>query len=336
MSRPTFRLRLTSRVRSWERREWGDVVGDATQIRKTTAEDYPALAALLTMVYPDDPAVDAAQVRFIWERGDPARPNVRLVAEQDGRIVGTGYLRGAPPLPDLLLNVEVHPTARHRGIGSRLLAAVDAATDHRLPTLVMVPETDPASVAFAERHGFTERDRQSESSLDMASFEPERFASAIAAAAEQGIELTTMADVDSPEVRQHLFKLANRVTQDMPSRDPMAAMTYDEFVASWLEAHHSRPDLLTLALDHGRPVAASVINVQSDGSGFNWMTGVDPAHRGRGLGLAVKVDSLRRAKEAGVTFVRTTNHERNAPMLAINRRLGYETLPAIVWLIRDP
>jgi GNAT superfamily N-acetyltransferase len=66
------------------------------------------------------------------------------------------------------------------------------------------------------------------------------------------------------------------------------------------------------------------------------MTGTMPAYRGQGLGLATKVEALRRAKAAGVTEVRTDNHERNAPMLAINRRLGYQTLPAIVWLVREP
>lgn len=310
-------------------------MGTATRIRETTRADYPALADLISAVYADDPPVDAAAIGYFWERGDPARPNVRLVAEEHGRLVGTGYLRGAPPLPDLLLNLEVHPGARRRGLGSRLLAAVDAASERRMATLVMIGEQDHGSIAFAERHGFAERDRQSESRLDLTAFRPEDFAAATEGAS-RGVELTTMAAVDSPEMRRRLFALANQVTQDMPSKDAMAAMTYDEFVASWLEAPVSRPDLLSVALDDGTPVAASVINATSDGSGFNWMTGVDPAHRGRGLGLAVKVDSLRRAKEAGFTEVRTTNHERNAPMLAINRRLGYETLPAVVWLVRDP
>jgi GNAT superfamily N-acetyltransferase len=312
-------------------------MGDEIRLRETTTDDYEAMGGLFTRAYPNDPPVSAEQVKWLWERGDPERPNVRITAEIAGRLVGCGYLRGAPPLPDLLLNIEVDPDYRRRGIGTGLLEAVDAATDRRLPTLVMIPETDPGSLAFAREHGFVERDRQSESRLDMASFDPGRFASARAAAEASGIELKSMAEVESIEMRRRLFELANSVTRDMPSQEPMAAMTYDEFVASWLEAPHSRPDLLIIGFDGAAPVAVSMVNVQPGGSnGYNWMTGVLGSHRGHGLGLAVKVEALRRAKAAGVTEVRTNNHQRNAPMLTINERLGYETLPAVVWFVRDP
>lgn len=310
-------------------------MSDEIRLRETIAEDYGAIGDLLSRVYPDEPPVAAEQVKWVWERGDPLRPNVRIIAQAGDRIVGSGYLRGAPPLPDLLLNVEVDPAYRRRGIGTRLLEAVDDAADRRLPTLVMIPETDPGSLAFAARHGFVERDRQSESTLDMASFDPARFASAREAAEATGIAFRTMAEVDTPQMRRRLFELANHVTHDMPSKDPMASMTYDAFAASWLEAPHSRRDLLVIAFDGAEPVAVSTINVYPGGNGYNWMTGVRSSHRGRGLGLAVKVEALRRAKAAGVTEIRTDNHERNAPMLAVNRRLGYRTLPAIVWLVRD-
>ena len=42
------------------------------------------------------------------------------------------------------------------------------------------------------------------------------------------------------------------------------------------------------------------------------------------LARLVKLAALRWASENGVTSVWTTNDETNAPMLAVNRRLGYE------------
>ena len=48
------------------------------------------------------------------------------------------------------------------------------------------------------------------------------------------------------------------------------------------------------------------------------------AHRGRGLGLLMKHHSLAAAAELGITRVVTQNDDTNAPMLAINRHLGYE------------
>ncbi len=306
------------------------------QIRETTADDYAELSELFTRVYPDEPPIAEETLKWLMERGDPERPNARFVATAEGRIIGSGYLRGAPPLPDLLLNIEVDATHRRRGIGTRLLEAVDAADERRLPTLMMIVETDAGSLAFARHHGFAERDRQSESVLDLASFDPDAFADAQAAAVAGGITFRTMAEVDSPEMRQRLFRMGDKVSQDMPTRDPIPPMTYDAFVSTWLAAPHSRPDLLVIGFDGDDPVAVSMVNVYPNGNAYNWMTGTMPSHRGRGLGLAVKVEALRRARDAGVTEVRTDNHERNAPMLAINRRLGYQTLPAIVWMVRDP
>ena len=306
------------------------------RLRETTANDYAELSALFTKVYPNDPPLAPETMKWLMERGDPERPNARIVAEADGRIVGSGYLRGAPPLPDLLLNIEVDPAHRRRGIGTRLLGAIDAADDRRLPTLMMIVETDAGSLAFARHHGFVDRDRQSESVLDLAAFDPDAFADARDAAVRRGITFKTMAEVDSPEMRQRLFLMGDRVSQDMPTRDPIPPMTYDAFVSSWLEAPQSRPDLLVIGFDGDEPVAVSMVNVYPNGTGYNWMTGTVASHRGQGLGLATKVEALRRAKAAGVTEVRTDNHERNAPMLAINQRLGYTFLPAIVWLVREP
>jgi RimJ/RimL family protein N-acetyltransferase len=52
-------------------------------------------------------------------------------------------------------------------------------------------------------------------------------------------------------------------------------------------------------------------------------TGTLRAYRGRGLALAVKLASIRWAREHGITSMSTHNDETNAAMLAINRRLGY-------------
>ena len=53
-------------------------------------------------------------------------------------------------------------------------------------------------------------------------------------------------------------------------------------------------------------------------------TGTLARFRGRGLAFGVKLASIAWAKERGITSMATTNDERNAPMLAINRKLGYK------------
>ena len=61
---------------------------------------------------------------------------------------------------------------------------------------------------------------------------------------------------------------------------------------------------------------------------YNLFTGVDQAYWGRKLGQAVKVCALRYARQVlGVSEVRTHHLTKNAPILAIDRKLGYELLP---------
>jgi GNAT superfamily N-acetyltransferase len=69
--------------------------------------------------------------------------------------------------------------------------------------------------------------------------------------------------------------------------------------------------------------------------GFTDSTGTMPQARGRGLATAVKLASLRWAAANGITSVWTTNDETNAPMLAVNGRLGYRPSARRVEYARD-
>jgi RimJ/RimL family protein N-acetyltransferase len=64
------------------------------------------------------------------------------------------------------------------------------------------------------------------------------------------------------------------------------------------------------------------------GPAMNGGTGVRREFRGRGLGLLMKQYSLAAASDAGIVRVFTQNDETNAPMLAINERLGYRPFSA--------
>jgi RimJ/RimL family protein N-acetyltransferase len=64
-------------------------------------------------------------------------------------------------------------------------------------------------------------------------------------------------------------------------------------------------------------------------------TGTLREYRGRGLALAVKLATTRWAAEHGITQISTDNDETNAPMLAINRRLGYKPVGRRVEYLRE-
>ena len=102
-------------------------------------------------------------------------------------------------------------------------------------------------------------------------------------------------------------------------------MTYE----TWRRLIWDVPDcdleLSVAALAEGVVVGTSFLYADREtGRGGNSGTGVIPAFRGRGIGLAMKQHSLSWAAAAGITRVITQNDATNAPMLAINARLGYE------------
>jgi len=53
------------------------------------------------------------------------------------------------------------------------------------------------------------------------------------------------------------------------------------------------------------------------------MTATRRDRRGRGLATLAKTASARRAARLGITRIVTGNDRANAPMLAVNRRLGF-------------
>lgn len=304
-------------------------------LRPPRTSDHEAIARLLTRAYPTEPPISKEVVAWSYGRADPARPRGSAVAVLDDTIIGSVYLRGVPSMAGLLLNVEVDPAHRRARIGSRLLAAVLAHAGHTdLAVWSMVSEADSGSLAFMAHHGFTERDRMFESALDLRAFEPDAFADVLAAARSRGIRFERFSDIDTLRMRRRLHRLTNELHRDVPASVAVTSSSFEEWVAAWLEAPHSRSDLVVVAFDAGEPVAVSSIIVSADGTALNHMSGVRRSHRGLGLGLAVKVEGLRRAKEAGITEIRTDNHSRNAPMLAINARLGYRSLPGYIELAR--
>ncbi len=70
--------------------------------------------------------------------------------------------------------------------------------------------------------------------------------------------------------------------------------------------------------------AMTMIRVdRPSGRAQNNLAGTLPRYRGRGLATLLKSHSLRRAAELGATIATTDNDESNAPMLAVNEKLGY-------------
>jgi GNAT superfamily N-acetyltransferase len=276
-------------------------------IRPVTPEDAAAVVELTT---PIDPTLfaTAESFRALLEAGSPEGTE-RLVAEEDGRIVAWapsgvhGDLTG-------WFGISVDPAYRRRGIGGALYERIEARLrDLGAPTLTAQPNDDDGR-RFLEQRGYERTNVQRLQTLDIHAADlPEQPESA------------ALRHVDP----WSLFELFRRAHADIPSHTPRPEFTKEDFAREVVDSPIVDRDASAVILENGEPVAfALVISNRESGRAGAQMTAVRGDRRGHGLAYAVKVASLRRARELGLQTMLTSNDIENAPMLAVNRKLGFQ------------
>ena len=289
------------------------------RLRDFQPGDAEAFTEVLRHIMPFQPAQPEA---LIWRatRAPASHRNRLFVAEVGGQIVGVARTGLTPesPVPGMAVaNVLVLPEARGQGIGTRLL---EACEDHLRGAGARIVagwvSDDEASQRFAVRHGYRRRGASTFQRLDLAT------ANLPELPVPDGVAVRTGVDYEADPTP--LYRADVEAGQDEPSMGRAADQSYEE----WRQLIWERPDidhtLTSVAVVDG--VVAAYSLPQTDGRDRYWsgMTGTVRAYRGRGLAKLVKVDSLRRAQQAGYREAYTVNDTTNQPMLAINRWLGYQ------------
>jgi GNAT superfamily N-acetyltransferase len=210
------------------------------------------------------------------------------------------------------IKVSVPKTHRRRGIGSALYETGSAhLTALDVDDILTNFHENDAGIAFATGLGFRPERAEAEAVLDPR---------AVRETPDPALDLRPVRDVDPRLV--HAVDL--EATLDMPSTEAIDDIPYDEWEQHVLEHPLFTVDGSFVAMADGVAAAVSLLLHDADtGRAHNMFTGTLRAYRGRGLGLAVKLASIHWAAEHGATSMATNNDETNAPMLAINRRLGY-------------
>jgi GNAT superfamily N-acetyltransferase len=222
--------------------------------------------------------------------------------------------------------IGVLPEARRQGIGERLLhdisEAARAAGKNGLH--VACNEDRPVGIEFLVHRGFTELERSKSAKLDLAGV-PVPIVGA-----PPGIELTTLAA--RPDLVEGVHQVALEAFDDIPGGDePMAVGELAEFRARDVDRALIPKDAFFVALDagSGRVVgyASLMMLPGSTTRAYHDMTAVLRAFRGRGIASALKLATIAWAIEHGLAVLETGNDEANAPMRAVNARLGYLPMP---------
>ncbi|MFC9931019.1 GNAT family N-acetyltransferase [Streptomyces sp. NPDC127190] len=255
-----------------------------------------------------------------------------LVAEEDGEVIGTAQVSLAYDSPEPgqgLLNIYVHPERTGRGAGGLLVrAAEEHLAAHGATKLFAWLLDAPDNRAFAERRGYRAGRSAHFLRLDLTAAELPPLP-----ALPSGVELRTAADFAADP--RPLFELDGETTADEPSDVDAEFSNYQ----AWLTMTWGHPlldrELTTVVLADGRPAAFSVAYTDGGTRYLTAMTGTARRHRGRGLATLAKTAALHRARAAGHTVALTGNDTGNGPMLAINRRLGYEICATEVRYVRE-
>jgi ribosomal protein S18 acetylase RimI-like enzyme len=308
------------------------------EIREAIEADEASLLKLWNLGEPE--AMTLEYWRSVLEvRGVEGFP-LRVAGVEDGSVVAFGMLMVPPSAAPGWVQavVKVEPDRRGAGLGEELwrflLADPVAAASPMLTGSVR--DDDPRSRTWAEERGFVFWAHRFQSVLDVVGFDASPFASATSAVESSGIRLCSVADIASrSDVLDSYFELYRRAVLTTPDNDQGVEPTRDEFDRFYLDPSQHPPQATQLALDDDRVVAMSSLQLRGPGFVYTSMSGVDPEYRGRGLATAVKVRSVAAARELGATRMGTNNLSINAPILAVNDKMGYVRQPGL-WLLRRP
>ncbi|MFT2721461.1 N-acetyltransferase family protein [Deinococcus sp. A31D244] len=314
-------------------------------LRPATDADHAALADLMTAVNPRHPLSTAALDHHLGSlRGHPLGLHVALwIAEatRDGQpaLLGVASVMQFAGMyhPDRYhAEVGVHPAARGQGVGRALAATLEDHLRGRGAREVLAGayEDDPDSLAFLNRREFREVMRFFDNVLNLADFDPHAWAAQRALPA--GVRAVTYADLcaqtGEDAARDAYYRGFQQARADVPRTSPATPVSPEDF-RQRLQAPHFLPGGVLLAVTEGGEVAALSELELEDGDPHRLntgLTGTTRAWRRQGLALALKLRALDLARDLGAREVWTGNATTNAPMLALNDRLGFR--PRVAWV----
>ncbi len=304
-------------------------------VRPYTEGDFERIAAFHNLVEPDYPTT-VGELRRNDSLRDPKLDYNLFLAERGGTLIGTARHTQASGLyhpQKFYLSVHVHPAHRGQGLGSRLYEHLLDALGPFNPILLRgsAREDRPDAVRFWQTRAFVEEDRYWESRFNPQTFDPAPYAHLDETMRKLGVSLqplSTLMDAH-PDYRRILYDLDWEITQDEPLPEAPTRKDFEVY-ERYFGTPEFIPDALHVALYGGAWRGFSELGgSEGDTKGlYNGFTAVGAELRGKGVATALKVKNLIWAKERGYTEIKTWNNALNAPMLAVNTKLGFVRQPA--------
>ena len=127
---------------------------------------------------------------------------------------------------------------------------------------------------------------------------------------------------------QKLYALDSATDKDTPGSEFWSLGPLQEYRAHREQMAGFLPEGIQVALYNEQWVGMNWVSVDTTpGLMVTEYTGVLKGFRARGLAQALKAEGIQFAVAYGAQKMRTNNDDRNAPMLAVNRKLGFQEAP---------
>ena len=276
-------------------------------------EDLEAWRAVRSAILPNERTSSVAELRT----GADAT-TLFLLGFVDGTLAGSGTANSAST-GGAFTQPRVLPSFRRQGVGTRILTAL---ADHALACGYEEAGSqleEAGSAAFADRFGFTERNRQIEQVYTVRGDEPNVEAPA-------GIAIVPLRG--RADLRTRLYaELVEAALADFALDRPIA-ITEEEWWSSWITSDEWA--FVALAGDDLVGMAGLLDDEDHPERAENLLTAVRRDLRGRGIARALKRHTLRCAADRGLTEVYTWTQTGNEAMQELNRSLGYVDRDTVV------
>lgn len=290
------------------------------------------------------PTVMSLDEAWVWFSGKHRNNRMWGLAAVEGDTwLGTAWLDEAllENTHILEVDIQVDPAHRRRGVGTRLLEAVEDVARESGRTMLQAEVVAPyggesmhsPGTAFADRHGFVLKHLELHQVIEfpVPGEDLDRIVAGIAPK-HADYRLVQWHDVCPDEWIDQLCELSDLMGTEAPQGElESEPVRWTPERVREREARfrdQNRFDSTTAAVaPDGTLAAYTEMNgaVARPGVLYQGPTLVRPGHRGRRLGMAVKIVNLRalqnRIEQRSV--LHTWNAPQNAPMIAVNDALGF-------------
>ena len=270
-------------------------------------EEYEAWRAVRLAVAPEERRLTVEEMR---EQDSSDR--LLLLALKDGDVVGSGIADRSDTAGAGFVAPRVLPGHRRMGVGSALLRVLAEHCSDLGLSPVVAGVDDEGSLAFAERHGFVEVDREVEQ-VRAVGDEP------APTGLPPGVEVIEARR--RPELWAACFEtFGKEVLSDFALYTPLE-ISAEQWNTTWYG------DPMFLALYDDEVIGCAGLNRDADRPerAENALTAVSRTWRGRGVASHLKRRTLHWAALNGLVEIYTWTQVGNASMRRLNEHLGYVT-----------